>query len=151
MSEARLLGSVLYGADDHVADLVLSLLPKITGRWTRFVALGVVRRGELRGGVIFHDYNPVAADIRISAAFTGSAWCLPRTLRTIFDYPVRQLGCRRATMMIAADNDPALTFAERLGFRLEGRMRQGADRDTDRLIYGVLIPEELNFWRVENG
>lgn len=134
-------GRVLYGDDERIADLVLSLLPHLTGKWTHYAALGVLRQGELYGGVVFHDYTPRAADIRITAAFKGRHWATRGMIRSMLGYVVGQLECRRLTMMIAADNIHAVAFAQRAGFVLEGCLRRGHDGTIDRLIYGAFVEE----------
>lgn len=130
--------NVVYGDDETVADFVLSLLPHLWGsRWERFTALGVLHRGNLHGGVVYHDYNPAAGDIRLTLAFRDGRWCSRAIGMRLLVYPFRQLGCRRLTLMIGADNLRARAFAEHLGCKVEGVMRQAQDGTQDRIVYGV--------------
>lgn len=147
--EAHFIGSVLYNADEKVATCVLAMLPHLTGRWApgMFRALGVFRRGQLIGGVVFHDYNEARRDISITAAFTSPAWCLPDTMRQIMAYPLDKLKCTRCTARTTRGNKAARAFNERLGFKVEGVSRSGPKASKkDIIMYGVLL-EELKWKR----
>ena len=134
------VNDVLYGADRQVADFVAGLVGLKAG-WEQYVALGVVKGDDLVGGVVFHGYRPAAKDVEITAGFTTPRWCSPATFTQIMRYPINQLGCERCTARTAAANAPARRFLERLGFQLEGRLRQGYDGVDDMLVYGVLKAE----------
>lgn len=140
-----LRNGVLYGADAAVARLVRRLSGVSKGEWPWFQALGVVKGGELIGGVVFHSYRPEAYDIEITAAFASPKWCSPATLSQILRYPIEQLGCRRCTAKTATSNRRARFFLERLGFECEGVLRRAYDGKEDWLVYGVLR-EQLR-WR----
>lgn len=61
-------------------------------------------------------------------------------LRALGRYAFGDLGCKRITSRVAADN-PWSSVIVRLGFREEGRMRHGYDGDIDLIIFGVLKDE----------
>lgn len=49
--------------------------------------------GQLEGGVVYHDWDPVRETIGMSAA-GRRRWVNYDRLRLIFDYPFEQIGCR---------------------------------------------------------
>jgi len=137
---AELVGSVLFGADDIVTEMVRLRIPHM--RESSFgpcTALGVVRRGELIGGAVFHNYR--GHDIEMSAAFDRPDWCLPQTVRTLFSYPFVQLGCIRMTTITGRRNKRARSANERNGFKLEGVARRALDGREDAFIYSMLREE----------
>jgi RimJ/RimL family protein N-acetyltransferase len=137
-----IVGSILYGADDLVVEMVRKNIPDMGSRnFSHPVGLGVMRRGQLIGGAVYHDYRERDGDIEMSAAFVSPAWCLPQTLRSLFAYPFVQLGCARMTTMTTRKNKAARAFDERSGFKLEGVLRKAFNRKHDIMIYGMLREE----------
>ncbi len=75
-----IIGSILIGADALVGEMVKSRISHMRGQeWGPCTALGVVRRGRLAGGVIYHCYR--GFDVQVSGAFDQVGWALPGTLR----------------------------------------------------------------------
>ena len=147
MDGPYLIGSVLYNDDEKVADFVRSQFPhRFDAGWEKFKALGVVRGAKLIGGVVFHDYHSAANDIEISASFMTPSWCLPQTVKLLFDYPLNQLGCKRISAKTGRKNRCARSFLERLGFKVEGVARRALDGRQDVIHYGLLT-EELTWKR----
>jgi RimJ/RimL family protein N-acetyltransferase len=142
-----IVGSVLFGADEIVLPLVKSRLPIEFGPC---VALGVVRRGALIGGVVYHGYRPDDGDINVSAAFDRPDWAYPQTLRTLFAYPFVQLGCERITAVVARKNKRSRKLIEGLGFKLEGVARRAFGRKDDAILYG-LLRRDCRFLRNTDG
>jgi RimJ/RimL family protein N-acetyltransferase len=131
------VGSLLYGADELVGEMVKSRIPHMRGLdWGSFKALGVVRRGQLVGGVVYHHYR--GFDIQIAAAFDAKGWALPGTLRALCAYPFVQLGVRRVTTITGKKNRRARRALTRLGFVLEGVAKRGLDGVEDAMIFGLL-------------
>lgn len=139
-----IVNGVLYGEDQQVAEFVRNLVG-LKGRWETCSALGVVKDGELLGGVVFHDYRPAADDMELSAAFTSPKWCSARTLTQMLRYPMLQLRLKRATARTAESNWIARDFLERLGFEQEGCLRRAYDGQQDMILYGCL--RDQFFWR----
>lgn len=136
------VGSILYGADDIVLDFVTRRIPGMEDRtFQQAVALGVIRRGILVGGVIYHNYRQPDHDIELSAAFSTPAWCRRETIRALFAYPFIQLGCQRITMLIRRSNKHARRFTERLGLKLEGVARRAYAGKEDIFVFGMLRDE----------
>lgn len=133
---------ILLGNKEAVALWVLERIRGIDaslfeGQW--FDAIGFLDQDEkLQGGVIYHHYR--GYDIEALAAGEGQ-WLTPLKTRAIFLYPFTQLGCRRMTTYVARKNKRSRRFVERLGFRLEGTMRQYMPDGKDAMVYGMLASE----------
>ncbi|WP_064706488.1 GNAT family N-acetyltransferase [Rhizobium bangladeshense] len=97
-----------------------------------YTTLAHVDRGRIIAGFIFNAWTE--HDIEISLAAERLSLTL---MRAVYDYVVRQLGCRRATARLRADNIDAQTVIARLGGRLEGRQR-GYFGDCDALLYAIM-------------
>lgn len=131
------VGSILIGDDRNVAALVASHIPALA--LDKFVALGVVRRNQLVGGVVYHNFR--GCDVEVVAAFEDPGWALPGTLRALFAYPFETLRCARVTAIVARKNRRARRLCEGFGFRLEGVARKALDGKEDAMIYGMLRAE----------
>lgn len=140
MTEPGLLGSVLFGADDLVADFVRERL----GAHTRFVdgytALGVVRGGQFCGGVVYHNYCalPFGSVVEVSFAFDDPRWASRQVLETICTYPFLNLDCSRVTAIVAKSNQRSRTVVEKIGFTREGSHPKGMDGKEAAISYGLL-------------
>lgn len=105
-----------------------------------YTALGLEKDGEIVAGVLFTNYT--RASILMHVASDGSRhWITPAFLAATFRYPFIQLGCRRVTGLVRADNGDAQRFDEHLGFRREGVMREGTNDGCDLILYGMLKSE----------
>ncbi len=133
-SSPVIVGSILIGADEMVAAMVAARIPDQS--FEKYTALGVVRRGVLVGGVVYHHY--VGHDVQVSIAFDSPGWALPGTLRALFEYPFNQLGCSRMSALIGRKNKKSRKICEGLGFRLEGVHPKGRDGHEDAMSYGLL-------------
>ncbi len=67
-------------------------------------AIGIVDDGELVAGVVYHDYNPEAGIIEISAASTTKRWLTRPVLSTLFSYPFDGVGCQMVVMRTEKGN-----------------------------------------------
>jgi RimJ/RimL family protein N-acetyltransferase len=145
-----LVGNVLFGADQMVAEFVMDRIPEVprdTG-FGKFVALGIVRDNALVGGVVFHNYR--GHDIEMSAASDDPRFLMGRdTLKTLFFYPFVTAGCTRMTTITSQANKRARKIDEKLGFKLEGLIRRGWDGNKHAIVFGMLrsecrwLPKEL--------
>jgi len=101
-------------------------------------AIGVVREGNIVAGVVYSNFR--SGNIEATLAADDPRWCSRGVLRGLFRYPFVQLGCRRITCIVAADNPRSLKLCLGLGFALEGRCRQ-VFGSVDGLICGMLADE----------
>ena len=90
--------------------------------------------------VVYNNYLP-SCSIDIHCASAGERWLTRPFLAAVFAYPFEQLGVRRVTARIGADNPKAARFLRHLGFMHEGTIRKGWGPDTDLLIFGLLKDE----------
>lgn len=114
-------------------------IPYVTtwGDW--YQAIGLERDGELIAATVYNFYS--GSSIAMSfAAVPGRRWLTRAYLATIFRYPFVQLGVRRVTGFIASRNTNSIRFAEHLGAKREGLMRDALP-DDDLLVYGLLRSE----------
>ena len=104
------------------------------GTWLpgRGTAIGLQRDGELVAGVLYEDYNGANVVMHVASDGTG-AWLTKAYLRTCFDYPFRQLGCRRVTGIVPSSNEKALAFDQHLGFEVEATLSD-AHSDGDLIV-----------------
>jgi RimJ/RimL family protein N-acetyltransferase len=126
---------IVVGQRDLVAAWVASKIKDMREPPQKdFEAVGVARDGRLIGGVIYVEYREVAPgehDIRMHCA----------TLRAFFQYPFEQLRCCRVTGVVARANKRALDLNRRLGFKIEGCIRDGYGTGKDGLLMGMLKDE----------
>ena len=100
--------------------------------------LAAVREDAVVGAVVYGNLS--GADVELH--MTGEVgWLTKGNLRTIFEYPFKELGCRRVTAWIARKNKRSRDLAERLGFKLEGVRRKGCGNGADAIMYGLLAEE----------
>lgn len=146
------VGSVLYGMDEHVADFVSKRIRHmgggsfgerhpVTGKLP-YHAIGVLRGPELVGGVVFHNKRYAIGgkliDVEMGAAFDASDWCRPSTLRRLFEFPFVTLDSPRMTTITSLKNKPARIIDEGLGFLLEGKHPRAIDGKETAVSYGML-------------
>lgn len=97
---------------------------------------GIVQKrgGEIISACVYHEFNGTNVFMHI-AGKPGTNWLTRGMLYWCFHYPFEQLGCKRVTGWIEADNLASRRFAERTGWTHEATL-EGAGRDgVDVLIY----------------
>lgn len=111
--------------------------------------LGIWHREILVGVVGFHDlaWGPRRGEIGYwldeAAQGTGIA---TRSCRALIKHGFAELDLHRVEIRCAVDNAHSRAVPERLGFRLEGQLRQVEwlyDHFVDHCIYGLLAGEEI--------
>jgi hypothetical protein len=113
--------------DARIAEWVADRLGYETG-FGACQALGVVRNGDLRGAVVYHDWQPQHETIALSAFAVDRKWLDRRTIKAVFDYPFSF--CQMVWVQTDLDN-PARAIFLKLGSdeivvpRLFGRDRNG--------------------------
>ena len=131
---------VLFGADVAVAAWVQDRIPGCMG-FGPCAALGIVRDGQIVGGVVFSGWHPDGRDVEVSGA-VGPGFRVGRAgVRRLLRYAFVQLGCVRITARTAKRNRDARAFLDRLGFRIEGVRRAAHDGRQDQILYGLLARE----------
>jgi RimJ/RimL family protein N-acetyltransferase len=135
---------ILAGQSERVRDWICSQIRDIYAKPERdYEAIGVVRGSEIIGGVLYHNYHEIAPgqhDIMMSAA-GHSGWLSKATLRIFFSYPFQALSCVRITTIAAKSNRKARSLNDRLGFKMEGVLRDGRGVGRDSVAYSMLKHE----------
>jgi RimJ/RimL family protein N-acetyltransferase len=97
------------------------------------------QQGTILGVVIFSRFTTGNCEVTVVLKDTF----LPRLLMLASAaYVFEQLGYRRATAIIAVENERSLKSAQRLGFRIEGRLRDWFPTG-DAFILGMLREDFL--------
>lgn len=133
-----IVDGLIVGADEFVAkwviDRVGGVVPNEIG-----AAIGSFHNGQITGGVIYHEYRP---DRMISMVAAGEpGWLNRGKLRKFFSYPFDELGVKRINAVVDAANERAIEFNTKLGFVVEGRVREAMNNDSDAIIFGMLKKE----------
>lgn len=97
-------------------------------------SIGVVIGSELVAGIVYHNWDPQAGVIELSAAATDSRWLSGPTIRAMFEYPFDQVGCQTVFLRVLEDNKRMCRIAERFGFDKHRIPRLGG-RDKAMMIY----------------
>lgn len=111
------------------------------GNYGAAQGIGVVRDGQLIGGVALNEYN--GANINMHTAASVSNWLSREYLFCIFDYCFRQLGVNRVTGLVGEGNTHARRFNEKVGLVEETRCKRA--HPTGDLIVYVMWPENCKW------
>ena len=135
----------LYGHDGEVADFVAQLIPSCRSRgFGNCKAIGVIdKEGRLIAGIVYHNYDPDAEIIEISAAaLPKQNWLTRETLRHMYQYPFLQCRCQMVVQRVPLDDERQLRMMAVFGFTLIKVIHMlGRDRDG---VIGTLTFED---WR----
>lgn len=96
-----------------------------------YTTLGIEQNGEIVAGCIFHCFE--GPNVHVTAA--GSGWTR-EFLRAAGSYVFEQLGCLRMTF--TTESEMVARYAERLGGKREGLLRDQFGEGRDGIIVGVL-------------
>jgi len=128
------MSTLIYGQEDR-------LLPWAQERiGVRFrsdaYTIGLERDGNIVAVVVYDAFSEADCCIHIASDGT-KRWMNKDLLVAAFSYPFIQLGLRRVTGMVPANNAEALAFDENLGFVREG-CHPHALPDGDLISLGML-------------
>lgn len=132
---------IVYGQNELIARWVAEHIEGCDGFPPDSQAVGVMHEGQCLAGVVWSEYR--GHQIMASIYASSPRWLArPReTLRELFNYPFKQLGCERVAVVAARSNERALKMNRRLGFKAEGLMRRGWDGVEDAVLMGMLRGE----------
>lgn len=134
--------TLIYGKDEYFTEWVRQQVP-IVGDQRPCTAIGIVRNERIVAAVVYNNYRRSCADIQMSMASISPRWASRENIAGLFAYPFVQLECRRVTAFTLATNHPVREFLCRVGFTLEGVMREYLDGQ-DTAAFGMLRRE--CFW-----
>lgn len=94
---------------------------------------------EFLGGVVYNHFTPTNCEVHVVAA--NPRFATRRTIPGFFAYPFVQLGLRRITGIVRTDNHRSIEGARRLGFRVEGLLRDWYAKDQHGILLGMTREE----------
>lgn len=125
--------------DDHerIAAWAASRIKHFAGWGSAPKGIGYELGGQIRGAVIYHNFTAanVFASIAMDAPITR------RFLYAIFFVPFQQWRVRHISCAIEESNIDSMRLCSRLGFTVEGRMRESAINAEDVILMGMLKRE----------
>jgi len=121
----------VYGKDEIVATAVSRMVPNCERGFGKCTAIGVIDEGgALIAGIVFHNWNPEAGVIELSAAaLPGKRWLTRETIRCMYGYVFDHCGCQLAISCVPAGDERVLRQLAAGGYsfvrvpRLYGRER----------------------------
>jgi hypothetical protein len=120
--------------------------------WHHARAIMLFDDDELRMVAAFTDYNGISVGMHIaSEGKMHRGEDVRNFVRVCFRYVFEQLKVRRAMGLIASSNPDCVRLALRLGFKVEGRMREAADDGSDLVMMGMLKRECQHLEREDDG
>lgn len=121
---------------------VAARIPGCERGWDNAVAMRVYDdEGATLGGVIFHDWNPEAGVMCMSAA-GGPGWLTRPVLYAMHDYIFNTAGCQLAVMQVSERNERMRRIGLAYGYT-EIRLPRLRGRDEAEML--LTLPDEV--WR----
>lgn len=118
---------------DWVRDNYPQFLPDVADTH----ALGVEVDGEIQAVAMYNNFTTTNCAMHV-VSNGGRRWASRTFLSAAFAYPFVQVGVHRVTALVPAGNVPAITLDLRLGFRIEGVMREAEHGGEDLVVLGML-------------
>ena len=116
--------------NSELASWVSQRVPGAERGFSNFVSMSIWR-DKLIGAVLYHDWNPEAGTIQMSAA-GGDGWLTRPVLHAMHAYPFEGIECQLVVLQTAEDNATMRRIAKAYGYRefliprLMGRDRNAA-------------------------
>ena len=104
------------------------------------LTFGFAYDNRMVGGLIFHNLRP-HGEVWWTIYTTEKYWCNRGMLKKMFAMAFIKMNCRRISILVRTDNQPALKLVQRLGFKQEGCLRKFSDTGEDCYILGMLREE----------
>lgn len=121
----------------YIADRLGASPEDMVGAMPFEVVATMSRDGRLKGAVLYTNYRSDCIEMTCAGE---PGWLTRDAVKAFFAYPFVQLGCRRVSALAARNNKASRALAEKLGFKLEGVIRQGFTTG-DAMLYGLLKTE----------
>ncbi len=125
----------------EVIQWVARSIPGCERGWDKSVTMDVRRDGKRVGAVVYHDYNPEAETMCMSAA-GSDGWLTRPVLYAMHAYVFDDAACQLAVLQVAEDNHLMRSIAKRYGYE-EFRIPRLRGRDRAEMI--MTLTEET--WR----
>lgn len=104
------------------------------------LTIGVYLGNILIAGIIMNDHRP-NVDVWLTIYSIDKRWCTKAVIKYVFGIVFKLMNCRRCNVFISKDNHASLSLCERLGFKIEGLLRQYRENGTDCYVLGMLKEE----------
>jgi hypothetical protein len=130
------MARVVFGDKERYGQWVADRVPGMVLQDDNYEAHGVIdSEGNQVAGVVFNHFSGHDIAMHV-AAERGKVWATPKVLSFLFGYPFNQLRCRRVTGYVSQANASTLAFDLKLGFRIEGLLRD-ATPEGDMIVIGM--------------
>lgn len=106
----------------------------------RSKVIAVERGDDIAAVVLYSRISTRSCEMTI-ATDGGRDWATRSTLAEIFGYPFLQLRLHRVMVVVAASNAASLSLCKRLGYVVEGCVREAMPGDEDGILMGMLRRE----------
>lgn len=136
--------SYMFNSPEVIARWVADHIPGCQRGFTNCRAIGVFNEdGEIIAGLVYHNWEPEAGIIEISAAAVPRTyWMTRQTLQHMYGYPFDQLHCQMVVQRVRASDERQLRMLAVYGFALHKIARlYGRDED------GVVATLTYEDWR----
>lgn len=90
---------------------------------------------------VYSSFNGINIEFTIAAA--SKWWIRKDIMRLLMKYAFEQLGCRRITSLVRKDNELVINLSKKVGFQIEGCLREFYPDRTDCLVFGMLNTERI--------
>lgn len=143
------MNTLLFEADAYVGQWVVERIPHLpsVADLGPFRAIGVVNKGEMLAGVIYHNYFPAHASCEVTFAAASPRWASRGVIRALLSVPFEQYGCRRLGAITPHKGEAMeCRILPRLGFVREGTARQFFSPTSHAAIFGLLRDEFQRKW-----
>lgn len=105
------------------------------------IALGVIDEdGTIHAVIWFNAFYANYGSLHI-ASNGRKRWATRRVLRMVFAFAFDHLGLARLNFVVSVNNVPVQILALKVGLRVEGVARCGANDGTDGILFGMLAHE----------
>lgn len=138
----------VYGPQEPIKAFIEAHIPRcaVRGLPSPGFAIGVIDGdGNLVGGFYYHDYDPDAGVIEVSASSTDKRWLTRKTLLGLFSYPFNDLGCQLVAARHSAKDAPLARMFRAYGFK-QVTIPRLFGRDDDAIVSTLTVED----WK-DNG
>ena len=132
------VGRLLFNADKAVLSFSQQHLGSVFEPDGEFRCVGILDGSDnLVTGACFHFFVGSGA-MMTGASSRPGRWTTRKVMAGLFAYAFESLELHRITCLVAEDNLASARWCEKAGFKVEGRLRQGATDHSDLMVYGML-------------
>lgn len=131
---------IIANQRERAKEWAIPRLGRHHGNWDGASALILEKDNDIAACVLYNHFYPKHS-VEISVAAGEGRWLTRPFLSAVFRAPFIEWDMRRVGASISADNVKSIKFCEHLGFKREGRIREGSGAGRDLLLYGMLKSE----------